>query len=124
MTQPTKQVNFTASYVCNTKFDSAMFRVIEIPDKFQNHPLLSQKLKQYEDNDYIYINMKKLSGVSLDVTRKLKIYLLFEDFTDKKGDYVLYYSAVLVKDKGELPDRQFNQEILDSDDEGEVEESD
>ena len=121
MTQPTQQVNFTCSYVCNTKYDSAMFRVIEIPSKYQGHPLLSQKLKEYEENEYIYINMKKLTGVSLDATRLLKVYILFEDFTDKKGDYVLYYKQVLVKDKGELPDRQFNQEILDSDEEEEEE---
>ncbi len=115
MSQPSKQVNITCSYVTNTKFDSAMFRVIEIPDKFQNHELLLTKLKEYEDSQYIYINMKKLTGVSLDTTRKLKIYILFEEFTDKKGQHVIYYKQVLVKDKGELPERQFNNEIDDSD---------
>ena len=115
MTQPTQQVNFTCSYVCNTKYDSAMFRIIEIPIKYQNHPLLLQKLKEYEENQYIYINMKKLTGVTLDDKKLLKVYILFEDFTDKKGDYVLYYKAVLVKDKGLLPNRQFNEDIVDSD---------
>lgn len=117
MTQPTnkQQVSFTASYVCNTKYDSAMFRIIEVPEEHKTNHFLNQKIRQYENSDYIYINMKKLSGVTLDTTRKLKIYILFEDFTDRKGDYVLYYKQVLVKDKGELPDRQFNSQIQDSD---------
>lgn len=123
MTQPTtqtvsnpKQVSFTASYVCMTKYDSAMFRIIEIPDKYQTNHFLNQKLREYEEAQYIYINMKKLTGVSLDTSRKLKVYILFEDFTDKKGQYVLYFKAVLIKDKGLLDTRQFNDDIMDSDD--------
>ena len=45
------------------------------------------------------------------------VYILFSDFTDKKGAYVLYYSQVLIKNKGLLPDRQFNQGIELSDSE-------
>ncbi len=92
-----------------------MFRVIEIADKHRGNEYLTQKLKEYEGAEYIYINRKKLQNVDLDTNTKYKVYILFEDFTDKKGDYVLYYKAVLVKNKGLLPDRQFNQEIADSD---------
>lgn len=105
------QVSFTASYVCTTKFDSAMLRILEIPDKYQNHVHLTSKLKEYEDSQYIYINNKKLNGMKLEMNRKYKVYLLFDDFTDNKGTYVLYIKQVLIKDKGELEERVFNSEI-------------
>ena len=110
-----KQVSLMCSYVCDTKYSSAMFRVIEIPDKHRENKYLNQKLKEYEGAEYIYINRKKLNNVELDTNTKYKVYVLFEDFTDKQGQYVLYYKAVLVKNKGLLPDRQFNNEIADSD---------
>ena len=116
MTQPTnKQVSLTCAYVCNTKYDSAMFRIIE--SKYMDNEYLQQKVKEYEENQYIYINMKKLNNVDLDTSTKYKIYILFEDFTDKKGQYVLYYKQVLVKNKGLLPNRQFNEDIADSSEE-------
>jgi hypothetical protein len=115
-----KQVSFTASYVCDTKFSAAMLRVLEIPQKYLDNTFLNQKLKDYEQSQYIYINRKKLTGVELDTSRKYKVYLLFEDFTDKKGEYVLYINEVLIKDKGALPEREFNSNILsDSDNEAE-----
>lgn len=115
-----KQVSFTAAYVCDTKFSAAMLRVLEVPDKHQDNTFLNQKLKDYEQSQYIYINRKKLTGVELDTSRKYKVYLLFEDFTDKKGQYVLYINEVLIKDKGKLPEREFNSNILsDSDNESE-----
>ena len=61
--------------------------------------------------------MKKLNNVALDTSTKYKIYILFDDFTDRKGAYVLYYKQVLVKNKGLLPNRQFNEDIADSSDE-------
>ena len=119
-TSTDKQVSFTAAYVCETKFAAAMLRVLEIPDKHQDNTFLNQKLKDYEQSQYIYINRKKLTGVELDTSRKYKVYLLFEDFTDKKGQYVLYINEVLIKDKGKLPEREFNSNILsDSDNEAE-----
>jgi hypothetical protein len=112
-TKPTNenQVSFTASFVCTTKFDSAMLRILEIPEKYMNHVHLTSKLKEYEGSNYIYINNKKLNGMKLEMNRKLKVYLLFDEFTDKKGVYVLYIKQVLVKDKGELEARVFNSEI-------------
>ncbi len=110
-TESTKQVNFLASFVCNTKFNSAMFRIIEIPEKYMDNTLLLQKLKDYENSQYIYVNEKKLNGMSLETNRKYKVYLLFEDFTDKQGEYVLYIKQTLIKDKGELEPRTFNSEI-------------
>ncbi len=118
MTSPTdtKQVSFLCSYVCNTKYNSAMFRIIEIPKKYLGNEYLNQKLKEYENEQYIYVNMKKMAGVELDTSTKYKVYLLFNDFTDAKGQYVLYYQQVLVKNKGMLPNRQFNEDIDDSSD--------
>lgn len=110
-----KQVSLICSYVCDTKYSSAMFRVIEISDKHRSNEYLTQKLKEYEGAEYIYINRKKLQNVDLDTNTKYKVYILFEDFTDKQGQYVLYYKAVLVKNKGVLESRQFNNEIEDSD---------
>ena len=104
------QVSITAAFVCVTKYNSNMFRVIDIPEKYRQNKHLNTKLKLYEDNQYIYINEKKVS-TELDKTRKYKIYILFSEFTDKKGDYVLYISETLLKDKGELPERQFNSSI-------------
>ena len=117
-TEPVKQVNLMCSYVCMTKFNSAMFQVISIPDKYQDNTYLNQKLKDYENSQYLYINSKKLNGLSLETNRKYKVYLLFEDFTSKKDDtYVLYYKQVLIKDKGQLEERTFNSGICLSDSE-------
>lgn len=123
MTQPTKtqsnpnQVSFMASYVCMTKYDSGMFRIIEIPDKYEDHAMLNQKLKEYEGSMYIYINMKKLANVSLETNRKYKVYILFDEFVDRNKVYVLYLKSVLLKDRGVLETRTFNADIELSDSE-------
>ncbi len=96
------QVNLMVTYVTMTKYDSAMFRVLEIPEKFRNNKHLTAKLKEYEDNQYIYVKSSKMNGASLEQNRKLKLYLLFSEFTDKKGDYVLYIKETAIKDKGVL----------------------
>lgn len=110
-----KQVSIICSYVCETKFNSYMFRIIE--SKYLDNKYLRQKIKHYENEDYIYINKKKLLNVELDTNTKYKIYILFNEFTDKKGDYVLYYEQVLLKNKGLLPIRQFTNDIELSSDE-------
>ena len=124
MTQPTKtqanknQVSFMASYVTTTtKYDSAMFRIISIPEKYEEHTMLNQKLKEYEGSMYIYINNKKLQGTRLEQNRKYKVYILFDEFVDNKKVYVLYLKSVLVKDKGVLEERTFNADIELSDSE-------
>ena len=53
-----KQVSLICAYVCNTKYDSAMFRIIE--SKYMNNDYLKQKMKKYETEQYVYINIKKL----------------------------------------------------------------
>jgi len=106
-----KQVNFTASFVCDTKFKAAMLRIIEIPEKFKNNKHLLSKLKNYEDSQYIYINHKKINGTSLVKDIKYKVYLLFEDFTSNDDKYILYIKQTLFKNKGPLSTRQFNSEI-------------
>ena len=111
ITKNENQVHFMASYVCMTKFDSAMLRVLEIPEKYMQHQHLTKKLKEYEGSQYIYINAKKLNGVELQQNRKYKVYLLFDDFTDKQGTYVLYIKQTLFKDKGEMEARALNSEI-------------
>jgi len=106
-----KQVNFTASFVCDTKFKAAMLRIIEIPTKFQTNKFLLSKLKDYEDSQYIYINHKKINGTTLQKDIKYKVYLLFEDFTSDEDKYILYIKQTLFKNKGKLDNRQFNSEI-------------
>lgn len=109
-----KQVSFTGAFVSKTKFNSMMFRIIE--SKYLDNEYLKQKIKTYEGNNYIHINEKKIS-IDLDKQTKYKVYILFDDFT-KGGEYILYYKQVLVKNKGALPERIFNNDIdLSSDEE-------
>ena len=109
----TKQVSFTGAFVCKTKFNSLMFRIIK--SKYLENKYLKQKLKKYENEYYIHINEKKIS-IDIDKKTRYKIWILFEDFEDA-GDYILYYKQVLVKKRGELPERQFNNDIVESDSE-------
>ena len=81
-----KQVSLICSYICDTKYNSVMFRIIE--SKYMDNEFLKQKLKDYENNKYIYVNKKKINIV-LDTETKYKVYLHFDDFTDGEK-YILY----------------------------------
>ena len=110
-----KQVSFTCAFVAKTKYNSYMFRIIK--SKYLENKYLKQKLKKYENENYIHINEKKIN-IEVDKKTRYKIWVLFEDFEDA-GDYILYYKQVLIKNRGALPERQFNEEIIVSDSEEE-----
>ena len=105
-----KQVSFECSFVCKTKYNSFMFRIIK--SKYLDNVYLKQKLKEYEGNYYIHINKKKIN-IEVDKQTKYKVYVIFDDFTDG-GQYILYYRQVLIKNRGKLPERIFNNEIMES----------
>lgn len=98
--EETKQVSLTCTYLCDTQYETAMFKILNIKNKYKNNKYLKQKINRYENEDFIFINKSKIK-LELQKHRKYRVIVLFDDFYDALGNYILYFSDTHIVDKGE-----------------------
>jgi len=91
------------AYVCLTKYDAFMFRVL---DYTEGDKMLEGKLKDYEGEKWIYINKNKARRKNFQEFNnktKYQVKILLCSFNDKKtGDEVVYIKDCLIKPNGEV----------------------
>jgi hypothetical protein len=84
---------FTAKFIKEAKFDTKMFKVVEI---HKHHILLDRFIKNWEGKQFIYLKNKYLNG-DLELLSYYKILVSFEKFTNEEGKEIVYINGIKFK---------------------------